>query len=604
MSLLNFFKSEISFKNKLIITFVLVTFLPAIIMQYITYWNSTQVMTAKINDMVHNNLIQTNKNLDTSLSAYSDILYQVFSDDAVIDSIHHMLHGSDPESLLYASRLRSLLASYTYSKEGIRSLSFFNMDGSYIAFDRVTGSSIDTLWNNMKPDSQQNLLQALKGNQQGSVITATEQVMDGSNDGQYVFHIARKMTGLSDGNLEDLGYIVITIDEAVLSQAVNFSAPERGSKQLSSTNFLMDAQHTILSFHDKQNIGKSLSDLMDRQAADLPEMLPLQAVVLKQPSIINYYQNEKTGWTIVNVTNESDLFSEMYTMQKINVITGAVMVIVTTVLIIYFSGLLTKSIRKIVNAMKLAQRGHLNAQIKNDSRDEFSIIISSYNKMMVTINELLEETRVAVQKQKESEIRSLEAQINPHFLYNTLDSINWMAIEKDEHEISRMLKGLAHILRYSISQSNKLVLLTEEIEWLEQYLFLQHNRFNGAFEYVIEMEEGMSRVKLHKLLLQPFIENAILHAFLGKKSGGLLKIRFFFQDSSNICIHIEDNGWGMEEEVVKDLLEGKNRSMKSSGIGVKNVIDRLNLYYGNKAKLSFHSQVGVGTVVSLLLPNE
>lgn len=124
MALLNFFKSEISFKNKLIITFFMVTFLPAILMQYFTYYNSTHTMTTKINELVNYNLIQTNKNLNTALSGYADILYQVFSDEDVISSVYYILHGNESESLLYASRLRTLLASYTYSKEGIRSLSF------------------------------------------------------------------------------------------------------------------------------------------------------------------------------------------------------------------------------------------------------------------------------------------------------------------------------------------------------------------------------------------------------------------------------------------------------------------------------------------------
>ncbi|WP_436237861.1 cache domain-containing sensor histidine kinase [Paenibacillus sp. LjRoot153] len=604
MALLNFFKSEISFKNKLIITFFMVTFLPAILMQYFTYYNSTHTMTTKINELVNYNLIQTNKNLNTALSGYADILYQVFSDEDVISSVYYILHGNESESLLYASRLRTLLASYTYSKEGIRSLSFFNNNGTIVSFDRATGSSIDTLWNQLKDDSRLNLMQNLKNNQQGSIVTVTEKVGGSEDAGQFVFHIARKLTGLSNGTPEDMGYIIVSLDESVLSDAVNFTTNDTQTGKINSSNFLMDEKRNLISFSDKEKIGLNLSDIIaDKQS--LKNELPTHAKLLKKASIINYFPNEKTGWTIVNVTNESDLFSEMYDMQKINILAGAASIALTTFLIIYFSGFLTKSVRKIVNAMRLSQRGNFTVQIAHDSSDEFSVIVSNYNKMMITINELMEETRQAVQKQKESEIRSLEAQINPHFLYNTLDSINWMAIEKDEHEISRMLKGLAHILRYSISHSNKLVSLSEEIEWLEHYLFLQQNRFNNSFQYEIIMESGVKRARIYKLLLQPFVENVILHAFSGKKSGGLIKIHFYSGYENSLCVKLNDNGCGMDEAIVKNIMDGHYERVQStgSGIGVRNVIDRLALYYGDKAKFFMTSTIGEGTEVSLILPS-
>jgi two-component system, sensor histidine kinase YesM len=591
---------DLSFKNKLMITFVLVTFLPAIILQYFTYYNWSQAMSNKINDLVQYNLIQTNKNLNMALSAYSDTLFQVFSNDEVIQSVHHFLYDTDAESLLYASKLRSLLAGYTYSKEGIRSLSFFSKSGRIIAFDRATGSSIDTLWNHIPGESRNVFAERLSRETQGALITPTEQV----SDGQFVFHIARKLTGYANGQLEDLGYIIISIDEAVLSQSINFSGLENRSSMTSSINFLMNSEQNLISFFDKSRIGKPLSEL-------IPELKPGgsqlgdRAVVLGQPSIVNVFVNEKTGWSIVNVTNESELFAEMYRMQRINLIAGAAMITITTLLIIYFSGLLTQSINKIVDVMKLAQRGILTAKIDHPFNDEFSVIVSSYNKMMVRISELMNETKLAVQKQKESEIRSLEAQINPHFLYNTLDSINWMAIEKEEYEISRMLSGLAQILRYSISQSNKLVYVDEEIQWLGQYLFLQKSRFDDAFEFQIEVGSGLQGVRLYKLLLQPFIENSIIHAFSGRKSGGKLCIRFRKAADDRLYIEIEDNGRGMSALQVKRLMEGSAASTdaKGSGIGVRNVLDRLELYYGDQAGIEITSEVDIGTKISMRIPS-
>nr|WP_275983942.1 sensor histidine kinase [Paenibacillus hamazuiensis] len=287
-----------------------------------------------------------------------------------------------------------------------------------------------------------------------------------------------------------------------------------------------------------------------------------------------------------------------------NLWTGFAVLLASTLLIYYFSGLLTQSISKIVNAMKQTEHGNLNVKIDDAEGDEISIIASSFNKMMTTVNRLMEETKLAVQKQKESEIRSLEAQINPHFLYNTLDSINWMAIEKEEYEISRMLKGLAHILRYSISHSNQMVPLVQELEWLEHYLFLQKTRFNDAFRYFIHLDPAVKKAKIYKLLLQPFVENTIIHGFAGKKSDAALHIRFFAGDAGCLRIEIEDNGCGMNGSAVRAVMERGAREIAagSSGIGIRNVTERLYLYYGERAQCTIESEPGTGTKVILTVP--
>lgn len=170
--------------------------------------------------------------------------------------------------------------------------------------------------------------------------------------------------------------------------------------------------------------------------------------------------------------------------------------------------------------MQIAKEGHLDVQINEMKKDEISIIMESFNSLMNKLNNLMTETKEATFKQKEAEIRALEAQINPHFLYNTLDSINWMAIEKEEHDISRMLKSLAEILRYSIQNSNELVTISEEINWLKKYMILQLNRYDYSFDYTIEVEKSLYNHPIHKLLLQPFIENAIAHGISSYQSEG------------------------------------------------------------------------------------
>ena len=125
---------------------------------------------------------------------------------------------------------------------------------------------------------------------------------------------------------------------------------------------------------------------------------------------------------------------------------------------------------------------------------------------------------------RDAEIRALEAQINPHFLYNTLDSINWMAIEREQYDISRMVRNLGVILRYSINKSNQMTSMEEVADWLEKYVSLQQMRFNQSFRFELNIEERAKKVMIHKLLLQPFVENSIIHGFKGMEKGGVLRV--------------------------------------------------------------------------------
>ncbi len=170
------------------------------------------------------------------------------------------------------------------------------------------------------------------------------------------------------------------------------------------------------------------------------------------------------------------------------------------------------------------QNGNLDIQVHVDTEDEMGQIADNFNTMTGKVKNLIAEVTEITQKQKNAEIRALEAQINPHFLYNTLDSINWMAIEKEEYEISKMLRNLGIILRYSINKSNQMVTIAEMADWLEKYVSLQKMRFNNAFICEVYVSEEAKNIRIHKLLIQPFVENAILHGFKGIEGGGILRV--------------------------------------------------------------------------------
>lgn len=247
-----------------------------------------------------------------------------------------------------------------------------------------------------------------------------------------------------------------------------------------------------------------------------------------------------------------------------------------------------------------------------NEKDELYVIVRQFNKMTERVNSLVEmlrqrneEIKAAAISQKHAEIKALEAQINPHFLFNTLDSINWRAIEHDEVEISDMLGTLGSLLRYSVSNIDMEVVLEAEISWLKKYIFLQRDRFHDSFDCSYDITEQAMEFPIYKMLLQPIIENTILHAFEEVKEGGMIYVKAFVRQDEKLEIRIKDNGCGMENEVVAEITQEieEKGPLNSKRIGISNVIHRLRIYYQEEAEIIVNSKLSEGSEFILIIPN-
>ena len=600
----NSFK-KMSFKSKLIFSFIFVSIIPILLVQSISYFNTTSAMKENVNELITYNLAQTEKNLNTTLNSYMDILYQIYTDDEIIELVKKI--NAETDSAMEISLLRDKLSKLTNSKEGIRSIAILSAGGKTAFYDTLTASSLDSSWMNKNFEKSEFYRDITSS--KGSVLIPTSYASQLGDKKYYLFHIANKMVDFNDIRKDAIGVIVISIDEDIIYRACNeVDAKKEAKKSVRSVNFIVDKKGYIISFPDKDLIGANIS-LFDPAGTNGQEDEYTAAArkisYFDSSSIItNSLTSEKNGWIIVNAVDQSFLFSKVYMTQRLTITFGILALLFSIIIIFYVTRNFSGSIRKILHAMKTAQEGELSVRVElDDDGDEMSAIAARFNKMIYKINKLVEEVRAATFKQKEAEIRALEAQINPHFLYNTLDAINWMAIEKDEHEISNMLKSLAQILRYSVNKSNSIVKLREEIEWLKQYIYLQQTRFNYSFECFMEVDENVLDFNIHKLLFQPFIENVIIHGFEGINKGGVLDIGIKGWENS-IMIVIRDNGKGIDPETVSKLNspDDKEITAKGSGLGASNVFNRIKMYYGDSGSWQVESETGKGTTITLKIP--
>jgi len=255
--------------------------------------------------------------------------------------------------------------------------------------------------------------------------------------------------------------------------------------------------------------------------------------------------------------------------------------------------------------MGQVQKGDFAVRVPNKRKDEIGELTESFNYMLEEINTLIRQVYQEKIAQKNAEVQALQAQINPHFLYNTLDSVNWMLIDRGEYDISDIILSLAGLMRYSIEDENAFVPLEKEIGYVLCYLKIQKNRLEERLEYNVEADESLAAERVPKLILQPIVENAITHGIESRNRKGTIRIAL--KDlGDEMLISVEDNGIGMTPEQLNHLREEVPDVEKEghTGIGVRNVDRRIRLHYGEAYGIFIESTYGEGTIVNLRIPKD
>ena len=313
-------------------------------------------------------------------------------------------------------------------------------------------------------------------------------------------------------------------------------------------------------------------------------------------------RSDKTGWTVVGCMNVAELLKSSRQAQRIYVICAAGLIVLALILSRVLARNITYPIQRLRDSMQKVQTGDFPAtDIEVSSENEIGSLTESFNVMTHRIEELMEQNIHEQEQKRKSELKALQSQINPHFLYNTLDSIIWMAEGKKNEEVVLMTASLARLLRQSISNEDELVSVGQEAEYARSYLTIQKMRYKDKLEFQIDISPAVSGVKIIKLVLQPIIENAIYHGLKYKDSKGLLVVHGY-QEGEKAVLEVEDNGVGMDEETLAHIFEKHKVNYHSNGVGVYNVQKRLKLYYGEEYGIVYKSRRNEGTKAVITIP--
>lgn len=309
-----------------------------------------------------------------------------------------------------------------------------------------------------------------------------------------------------------------------------------------------------------------------------------------------------TGWTLVSMVPYKSVMAETMAISGVMILAVAITLIVTLLLLNRILTGVVKPLKKLEKYMVQVNPDNMDQRMEILTDDEIGHLSMKFNQMMDRIRNLKEQVIEEQKDKRKYELQALQAQINPHFLYNTLDSIIWMA-ETNDSNIVAMTEALAKLFRISLNKGNEEISLERELEHVKNYLIIQSMRYADKFTYEISAEPGVERCRTIKLILQPIVENCIYHGIKKKRGTGKITIRAYRREQ-NLIIEVSDDGCGMPEEICRKILsdEIESEDISGSGIGVKNVNERIQLRFGKKYGLSYSSEEGVGTTVTYVLP--
>ncbi|MBB6673954.1 cache domain-containing sensor histidine kinase [Cohnella nanjingensis] len=429
------------------------------------------------------------------------------------------------------------------------------------------------------------------------VLVSTQEVAGQAMSKRYVFTVVRLI--IDSTTFETIGMIGVDASIGVIDNIVKDLDRSTHGKTL-----IVDEGGSVVYDSEKQLIGRNLTDseLLPRATR---EQGSFHTKLDGKDVLAIYKESPVTGWKVLITIPEKELKADAMRTRNFTILMAIAIMCFALLISLVLVFALTKPLRSLVRMMKEVQTGNLDVTFPVVRRDEVGLVGSAFNRMLDRVKTLIQDIYKVEERKKEAEMQSLQHQINPHFIYNTLESIRMTAVLNDDKEVGDMTQLLGKLLRYSIHAGRETVPVGKEWEYLEIYVQLLNYRFgNHRFELVLPDPRETAGMSIMKLLFQPIVENAAYHG-LQEGSEGMRIVISSRLDGTDRLFDVSDDGIGMDEATLREVREGLRSETAADdghGIGLRNVHERIKLRYGEMYGLTVTSAPGVGTTVTVRLP--
>lgn len=570
--------NNMKIKNKLsllITLIVMMAFICAVIVQQYAFSIYDEQLYLKSSQVLH----LSSSAIEAELERVEQLSFTIIT-DTQIQSLLHLISNSDSDydRLIQSQRLVDLLLNYAGSEPMLHSIQLID------AYNKQHGAG------NVIPVDTPRKKHILK--LAGEADGAEAWIHPDDKDSALV--LARKIRSYS-GTLFDLNYLGTLVIRVNIEKIIRRSAPEEGDL------IMISGSDVIFPANPHANLSEILPSITTGNGYFTKE-------IEGQTYFVSHNRSANTGWTYINLTPFNKTFSQVILVKELVIIVFIVIFAVAILLGIRFSRGLTRPIDQLIARMKLAEKGNfaqagdLPPEASPVGMDELGLLHRTFRLMVERINGLITENYANRLLIKETEFKALQAQINPHFLYNTLESINWLAKVNRQTPISDMVQALAFLLRHSVSLKEPMLTLGKELEIIKHYVIIQKFRFEERLEFKMDIPEQHYDRKIPKLTLQPLLENAIHYALEPSMTPCHISI-YTRENESTFSIIVEDDGPGMPSNML-DMLRKGEANASGGGIGLLNIDDRIRLAFGKVYGLYIDSKPGQGTRIILSLPKE
>lgn len=589
---------NLSIKYKIILLFYSIIIFISLVLGYYSYSLSSNSIQNEVSTVTLRDTKQVSRSINFLQKDINDLSTFICLDPNIQAFIRssgakdqNPSHEGNPASSISLESLASLLASKDY----ISYIGIYANNGSeyYLSSD---GSPWLNNTDILKLHDTYEKVPDLRGRPMWISLNDKSQI---SIPDSKLPKIAMIRTLLNTNTYEESGFMIICINLSTIQHMYfdNLSSNERNILLLDDKNEIAAFSNSDNSADIQNNIGKLTPYLSGKEGN---QIVKLQ----NNNELLTYSSIEQTDWKVVYLVPVKELLMGIRPIFSVTILVILGCLAVSMIISLYISSILTSPIKKLLSSMKRVKKGYFKEKVDFKYTDEIGMLGLEYNDMIDNLHDLIDKVYKLQIRERESELKALQAQINPHFLYNTLDAIYWKAEKSKDEDIAEMVYALSRLFRLTLNRGNEFTEVKNEKEFIEYYLLLQRRRFRQKLEYIIDIDNSILQFIMPKLILQPFVENAIIHGTERDNSKSVIQVKGYLNDSRLYFI-IEDDGAGMSDDMIKQLLGSKSADKASNnqkGYAIRNVNERLSLYYPDNYSLNIFSEPGKGTRVEIDIP--